>query len=83
MFRPHDLSSNYLRWEGPFFLEDINKETLSTKENLETESQKNDADFITEFSREIVVKSTTLELISKEVFSLGNIVNIEHFRDLI
>ena len=83
MFRPHDLSSNYLRWEGPFFLEDINKETLSTKENLETESQKNDTDFITEFSRETVVKSTTLELISKEVFSLGNIVNIEHFRDLI
>ena len=83
MFRPHDLSSNYLRWEGPFFLEDINKETLSTKENLETESQKNDADFITEFSREIVVKSTTLESISKEVFSLGNIVNIEHFSDLI
>ena len=83
MFRPHDLSSNSLRWEGPFFLEDINKETLSIKENLETESQKNDTDFITEFSREIVVKSTTLELISKEVFSLGNIVNIEHFRDLI
>ena len=83
MFRPHDLSSNYLRWEGPFFLEDINKETLSTKENLETESQKNDADFITEFSREIVVKSTTLESISKEVFSFGNIVNIEHFSDLI
>ena len=83
MFRPHDLSSNYLRWEGPFFLEDINKETLSTKENLETESQKNDTDFITEFRREIVVKSTTLESISKEVFSLGNIVNIEHFSDLI
>ena len=83
MFRPHDLSSNYLRWEGPFFLEDINKETLSTKENLETESQKNDTDFITEFSREIVVKSTTLESISKEVFSFGNIVNIEHFSDLI
>ena len=83
MFRPHDLSSNYLRWEGPFFLEDINKETLSIKENLETESQKNDTDFITEFRREIVVKSTTLESISKEVFSLGNIVNIEHFSDLI
>ena len=78
MFRPHDLSSNSLRWEGPFFLEDINKETLSIKENLETESQKNDTDFITEFRREIVDK-----LISKEVFSLGNIVNIEHFSDLI
>ena len=83
MFRPHDLSSNSLRWEGPFFLEHINKETLSIKENLETESQKNDTDFITEFRREIVVKSTTLESISKEVFSLGNIVNIEHFSDLI
>ena len=83
MFRPHDLSSNYLRWEGPFFLEDINKETLSTKENLEIEWQKNDTEFITKLSREIVVKSTTLESISKEEFSLGNIVNIEHFSDLI
>ena len=82
-FRPHDLSSNSLWWEGPFFLKDINEETLCTKENLEIETQKNDAEFITEFGREIINKSTTLVSILKEVFSIGNVINIEHFSDLI
>ena len=36
-----------------------------------------------EFSREIVNKSTTLVSFSKEVFSIENIINIEHFSDLI
>ena len=67
-----------LWWEEPFFLKDINKQILCTKENREIESQKNDTDFITEFGREIVNKSTTLISISKGVFSTGNIVNIEH-----
>ena len=80
-FHPHDLSSNSLWWEGPFFLKDINEETLCTKENLEIETQKNDAEFISEFGRAIINKSTTLVSISKEVFSIGNI-NIEHFSDL-
>ena len=82
-FRPHDLSSNSLWWEGPFFLKDINEETLCTKENLEIETQKNDAEFISEFGRAIINKSTTLVSISKEVFSIGNVINIEHFSDLI
>ena len=82
-FRPHDLLSNSLWWEGPFFLKDINEETLCTKENLEIETQKNDAEFITEFGREIINKSTTLVSISKEIFGTGNIINIEHFSDLI
>ena len=82
-FRPHDLSSNSLWWEVPFFLKDINEETLCTKENLEIETQKNDAEFITEFGREIINKSTTLVSISKEIFGTGNIINIEHFSDLI
>ena len=82
-FRPHDLSSNSLWWEGPFFLKDINEETLCTKENLEIETQKNDAEFITEFGREIINKSTTLVSILKEVFGLGNIINIEYFSNLI
>ena len=80
-FRPHDLSSNSLWWEGPFFLKDINEETLCTKENLEIETQKNDAEFITEFGREIINKSTTLVSTSKEVFGIGDI-NIEHFSDM-
>ena len=79
-FRPHDLSSNSLWWEVPFFLKDINEETLCTKENLEIETQKNDADFITEFGRNIN-KLTTLASILKEVFSIGNVINIEHFSD--
>ena len=82
-FRLHDLSSNSLWWEGPFFLKDINEETLCTKENLEIETQKNDAEFITEFGREIINKSTTLVSILKEVFGLGNIINIEYFSNLI
>ena len=82
-FRPHDLSSNSLWWEGPFFLKDINEETLCTKENLEIETQKNDAEFITEFGREIINKSTTLVTISKDVFDIGNVINIEHFSNLI
>ena len=82
-FRPHDLSSNSLWWEVPFFLKDINEETLCTKENLEIETQKNDAEFIAEFCRETINKSTTLVSISKEVFSIGNVINIEHFSDLI
>ena len=56
--------------------------TLSTKEYLEIETQKNDTKFVIEFSREIVNRSTTLVSTSKEVFSIGNIVNIEHFSDL-
>ena len=82
-FRPHDLSSNSLWWEGPLFLKDINEETLCRKENLEIETQKNDTAFITEFGREIVNKSTTLLSTSKEVFGIGNIINIENFSDLI
>ena len=83
-FHPHDLSSNSLWWEGPFFLKDINEETLcTTKENLEIETRKNDTEFITEFGREIINKSTTLVSISKEIFGTGNIINIEHFSDLI
>ena len=72
-----------LWWEGPFFLKDINKEILCTKENREIESQKNDTEFIIEFGTETVNKSTTLVSISRGVFSIGNIVNIEHFSDLI
>ena len=56
--------------------------TLSTKEYLEIETQKNDTKFVIEFSREIVNRSTILVSTSKEVFSIGNIVNIEHFSDL-
>ena len=83
-FHPHDLSSNSLWWEGPFFLKDINEETLcTTKENLEIETRKNDTEFITEFGREITSKSTALVFISKEVIGIGNIINIEHFNDLI
>ena len=81
-FRPHDLSSNSLWWEGSFFLKGINEETLCTKENLEIVTQKNDAECITEFGRETINKSTTLASISKEVFSIGNVINIEHFSDL-
>ena len=81
--RPHDLSSNSLWRKGPFFLEDISEETLCAKENLEIDTQKNDAEFITEFGREIINKLTTLVSISKEVFSIGNVINIEHFSDLI
>ena len=58
------------------------EETLSTKEYLEIETQKNDTKFVIEFSREIVNRSTTLVSTSKEVFSVGNIVNIERSRDL-
>ena len=68
---------------APFSLKDINKETLCTKENPEIETQKNDTEFITEFGREIINKSTTLVSILKEVFSIGNVINIEHFSDLI
>ena len=56
--------------------------TLSTKEYLEIKTQKNDTKFVIEFSREIVNRSTILVSTSKEVFSIGNIVNIEHFSDL-
>ena len=55
---------------------------LSTKEYLEIETQKNDTKFIIEFSREIVNRSTTLVSTSKEIFSIGNVVNIKHFSDL-
>ena len=82
-FRPHDLSNNSLWCEEHFFLKDINEETLCTKENLEIETQKNDAEFITEFGGEIINKSTTLVTISKEVFSIRNVINIEHFSNLI
>ena len=58
------------------------EETLSTKEYLEIETQNNDTKFIIEFSREIVNGSTTLVSTSKEVFSIGNVVNIKHFSDL-
>ena len=58
------------------------EETLSTKEYLEIETQKNETKFIIEFSRVIVNRSTTLVSTSKEVFSIGNIVNNEHFSDL-
>ena len=58
------------------------EETLSTKEYLETETQKNDTKFIIEFSREIVNRSATLVSTSKKVFSIGNIDNIEQFSDL-
>ena len=58
------------------------EETLSTKEYLEIETQKNETKFIIEFSREIVNRSTTLVSTSKEVLSIGNIDNIEHFSDL-
>ena len=53
------------------------EETLSTKEYLEIETQKNETKFIIEFSRVIVNRSTTLASTSKEVFSIGNIVIID------
>ena len=37
----------------------------------------------TEFGREIINKSTSLVSISKKVFGIGNIINIEYFSDLI
>ena len=80
-FRHHDLTSNSLWYEGTFFLYHINEKTLSTKENLEIETGNQSQ--ITEFSGEIVNKSTTLVSISNEVFRIGNIVNIEYFCDLI
>ena len=49
----------------------------SRNRNIGNQSQ------ITEFSGEIVNKSTTLVSISKEVFRIGNTVNIEYFCDLI
>ena len=52
-FRPHDLSSNFLWWEGPFFLKDVNEKTLCTKENLEIETQKNNTEFITVYCRNL------------------------------
>ena len=58
-FGPRNLSSSSLLWEGPLFLKDVSEKTLSTKENLKIEAQKNDTEFITEFGREIVNKSTT------------------------
>ena len=58
------------------------EEALSTKEYLEIKTQKNDTKFIIEFSREIVNRSTTLVSTSKEIFSIGNVVNIKHFSDL-
>ena len=58
------------------------EETLSTKEYLEIETQKNETKFIIEFSRVIVNRSTTLVSTSKEVFSIGNIVNNEYFSDV-
>ena len=53
------------------------EETLSTKEYLEIETQKNETKFIIEFSRVIVNRSTTSASTSKEVFSIGNIVIID------
>ena len=44
---------------GPLFLKDVSGKALSTKENLKIEAQKNDTEFITEFGKEIVNKSTT------------------------
>ena len=79
----HDLSRKSLWWEGPAFVKDINEQTLCTKENLKIETQENDTELMVEFSREIVNKSTTLVSFSKEVFSIENIINIEHFSDLI
>ena len=58
------------------------EEALSTKEYLVIETQKNDTKFIIEFSREIVNRSTTLVSTSKEIFGIGNVVNIKHFSDL-
>ena len=58
------------------------EETLSTKEYLEIETQKNETKFIIEFSTVIVNRSTTLVSTSKEVFSIGNIVNNKHFSDV-
>ena len=67
-----------VKWKGHVFLKDINEQTLCTKKNLKRETQKNDTELITEFSREIVKKSTTLVSVSKEVFTIENIINIEH-----
>ena len=53
------------------------------KRKSRNRNTENDAEFITEFDREIINKSTTLASISKEVFSIGNYINIEHFSDLI
>ena len=39
-FRSHDLLSNSLWWEGTFFLKDVNKKTLCTKENIEIKTDK-------------------------------------------
>ena len=58
------------------------RRNVTYKKNLEIETQKNDAKFITEFGREIN-KLTTLVSILREVFSIGNVINTEHFSDLI
>ena len=79
----HDLSRKSLWWDGPVFLKDINEQTLCTKENLRIETLKNDIEFIAEFIREIVNKSTTLVSFLKEVFSIENTINIEHFSGII
>ena len=68
---------------GTFLVKVVREETLCTKENLEIETQKNNTEFINASGKGILIKSTTLVSISKEVFSIGNIVNIEHFSDLI
>ena len=53
------------------------------KRRSRNRNTENDAEFITEFDREIINKSTTLVSISKEIFGTGNTINIEHFSDLI
>ena len=68
---------------GTFLFKRYKRRNVMYKRKSRNRNTENDAEFITEFDREIINKSTTLVSISKEVFSIGNFINIEHFSDLI
>ena len=68
---------------GTFLFKRYKRRNVMYKRKSRNRNTENDAEFITEFDREIINKSTTLVSISKEVFSIGNVINIEHFSDLI
>ena len=69
--------------EGTFLFKRYKRRNVMCKRKSRNRYTENDAEFITEFGREIINKLTTLVSISKEVFSIGNVINIEHFSDLI
>ena len=68
---------------GTFLFKRYKRRNVMYKRKSRNRNTENDAEFITEFDREIINKSTTLVSISKEVFSIGDFINIEHFSDLI